>query len=120
MYEGSTRIGAVDTYSATTQTRVVLFNRVWASTTARTITIRPRGTAGRPNVLLDGSLDYEDSVLEQLDWIVASLHTSFRLDEPEQIERVIVDRAVASDSSARRECISTLCRRPLTDPPVRQ
>jgi DNA polymerase (family 10) len=41
------------------------------------------------NVLLDGSLDYEDSVLEQLDWVVASLHTSFRLSEAEQTERVL-------------------------------
>ena len=41
------------------------------------------------NVLLDGSLDYEDSVLEQLDWIVASLHTSFRLSEQEQTERML-------------------------------
>ena len=41
------------------------------------------------NVLLDGSLDYEDSVLEQLDWIVASLHTSFRLSEKEQTERML-------------------------------
>jgi DNA polymerase (family 10) len=41
------------------------------------------------NVLLDGSLDYEDSLLEQLDWIVASLHTSFRLSEKEQTERML-------------------------------
>ena len=41
------------------------------------------------NVLLDGSLDYEDSVLEQLDWVVASLHTSFRLSEKEQTERML-------------------------------
>jgi DNA polymerase (family X) len=41
------------------------------------------------NVLLDGKLDYEDSVLEQLDWIVASLHTSFRLSEKEQTERML-------------------------------
>ncbi|HKP19979.1 MAG TPA: helix-hairpin-helix domain-containing protein, partial [Thermoleophilaceae bacterium] len=33
------------------------------------------------NVLPDGSLDYADDVLEQLDWVVASLHTSFRLSE---------------------------------------
>jgi DNA polymerase (family 10) len=41
------------------------------------------------NVLLDGSLDYEDSVLEQLDWVVASLHTSFRTPEKEQTERML-------------------------------
>ena len=33
------------------------------------------------NVLLDGSLDYDDDVLEQLDWVVASVHTSFRIGE---------------------------------------
>ena len=41
------------------------------------------------NVLPDGSLDYEDDVLEQLDWVVASLHTSFRLSENEQTERML-------------------------------
>jgi DNA polymerase (family 10) len=41
------------------------------------------------NVLPDGSLDYEDSLLEQLDWVIASLHTSFRLGEDEQTERVL-------------------------------
>jgi DNA polymerase (family X) len=41
------------------------------------------------NVLPDGSLDYADDVLEQLDWVVASLHTSFRLSEKEQTERML-------------------------------
>jgi DNA polymerase (family 10) len=41
------------------------------------------------NVLPDGSLDYEDSVLEQLDWVVASLHTSFRTPEKEQTQRML-------------------------------
>jgi DNA polymerase (family 10) len=41
------------------------------------------------NVLPDGSLDYEDDVLEQLDWVVASLHTSFRVSEKEQTERML-------------------------------
>jgi DNA polymerase (family 10) len=41
------------------------------------------------NVLPDGSLDYEDELLEQLDWIVGSLHSSFRLGEREQTERMI-------------------------------
>ncbi len=41
------------------------------------------------NVLPDGSLDYEDSVLEQLDWVIASLHTSFRTPEKEQTERML-------------------------------
>src|SRR3954465_3047404 len=41
------------------------------------------------NVLPDGSLDYEDDLLAQLDWIVGSLHSSFRLGEQEQTERMI-------------------------------
>jgi len=41
------------------------------------------------NVLPDGSLDYADDVLEQLDWIVASLHTSFRMKEKEMTARMI-------------------------------
>lgn len=41
------------------------------------------------NVLPDGSLDYSDDVLEQLDWVVASLHTSFRVSEEEQTERML-------------------------------
>src|SRR3954466_5473123 len=41
------------------------------------------------NVLPDGSLDYDDDLLEQLDWIVASLHSSFRIGEQEQTERMI-------------------------------
>jgi DNA polymerase (family 10) len=41
------------------------------------------------NVLPDGSLDYDDELLGQLDWIVASLHSSFRMGEKEQTERMI-------------------------------
>ena len=41
------------------------------------------------NVLPDGSLDYADDLLAELDWIVASLHSSFRLPEREQTERMI-------------------------------
>jgi len=41
------------------------------------------------NVLPDGSLDYADDVLEQLDWVIASLHTSFRLSEEEQTARML-------------------------------
>jgi DNA polymerase (family 10) len=41
------------------------------------------------NVDTDGSLDYDDELLEQLDWIVASLHSSFRMGEKEQTERMI-------------------------------
>jgi DNA polymerase (family 10) len=41
------------------------------------------------NVLPDGSLDYADDVLEQLDWVIASLHTSFRLSEKKQTDRML-------------------------------
>jgi DNA polymerase (family 10) len=41
------------------------------------------------NILPDGSLDYEPDVLEQLDWVVASVHTSFRISPKKMTERVI-------------------------------
>jgi DNA polymerase (family 10) len=41
------------------------------------------------NVTPDGALDYDDDLLAQLDWIVASLHSSFRIGEKEQTERMI-------------------------------
>jgi DNA polymerase (family 10) len=41
------------------------------------------------NVDTDGSLDYDDDLLEQLDWIVASLHSSFRIGEKEQTDRMV-------------------------------
>jgi DNA polymerase (family 10) len=41
------------------------------------------------NILPDGSLDYEDELLEQLDWIIASVHTSFGMGEQAMTERVI-------------------------------
>jgi DNA polymerase (family X) len=41
------------------------------------------------NVLTDGSLDYTDDLLEELDWIVASLHSSFRMKESEMTARMV-------------------------------
>ena len=41
------------------------------------------------NVMTDGKLDYADGVLEQLDWVIASLHTSFRQSEKQQTERML-------------------------------
>jgi len=41
------------------------------------------------NVLPDGSLDYADDLLDELDWVVASLHTSFSQTERELTERMI-------------------------------
>ena len=45
------------------------------------------GTEG--NVLPDGSLDYEDDLLARLDWVVASVHTSFRMPEREMTDRMV-------------------------------
>jgi DNA polymerase (family X) len=42
------------------------------------------------NVLPDGSLDYDDDLLEQLDWVVASVHTSFGMDERAMTDRMVV------------------------------
>ena len=41
------------------------------------------------NILPDGSPDYDDELLAQLDWIVASVHTSFGMSEKEMTERMI-------------------------------
>jgi DNA polymerase (family 10) len=40
------------------------------------------------NIQLDGSLDYDDDVLAELDWVVASVHTSFRMGEQRMTERM--------------------------------
>jgi DNA polymerase (family X) len=41
------------------------------------------------NILPDGSLDYEDGLLEQLDWVIASVHSSFRMSAEQMTERII-------------------------------
>ena len=41
------------------------------------------------NILTDGSLDYEDSLLERLDWVVASVHTSFRMTREKMTKRMV-------------------------------
>jgi DNA polymerase (family 10) len=41
------------------------------------------------NILPDGSLDYEDELLAQLDWVIASAHTSFGIGLRAMTERVI-------------------------------
>ena len=41
------------------------------------------------NILPDGSLDYEDELLAQLDWVIASVHTSFGMSEQAMTERMI-------------------------------
>jgi DNA polymerase (family 10) len=41
------------------------------------------------NILPDGSLDYDDDLLGELDWVIASMHTSFRMSEQAMTERMI-------------------------------
>jgi DNA polymerase (family 10) len=41
------------------------------------------------NILPDGTLDYPDDVLKELDWVIASVHTAFRMREREMTERII-------------------------------
>ena len=41
------------------------------------------------DILKDGSLDFADEVLAQLDYVVASVHASFTLSEKEMTQRVI-------------------------------
>ncbi|MEA2293720.1 MAG: polymerase [Solirubrobacteraceae bacterium] len=41
------------------------------------------------NILPDGSIDYPDEVLEQLDWVIASVHTSFGMSEREMTARMV-------------------------------
>ena len=56
----------------------------------RIATKRFRVLAGSEvNILTDGSLDYEDSLLERLDWVVASVHTSFRMTRENMTKRMV-------------------------------
>jgi DNA polymerase (family 10) len=41
------------------------------------------------DILKDGELDFSDSVLDQLDYVVASVHSSFTLGEAEMTKRLI-------------------------------
>lgn len=46
------------------------------------------------DILADGSLDYPDHVLKRFDFVIASVHSRFRLDPQAQTERIV--RAVAN------------------------
>jgi DNA polymerase (family 10) len=55
-----------------------------------------RGTRGfrvlagsEVNIGTDGSLDYPDELLAELDWVIASVHTSFGVGERRMTERVL-------------------------------
>jgi DNA polymerase (family 10) len=41
------------------------------------------------NILPDGSLDYPDELLAELDWVIASVHTAFRIPAEQMTERVL-------------------------------
>jgi len=41
------------------------------------------------NVMPDGSLDYEDDLLAELDWVIASVHTSFKISKRKMTERIV-------------------------------
>jgi DNA polymerase (family 10) len=41
------------------------------------------------NILTDGSVDYDDDLLAQLDWVVASVHTSFNMSEGQMTDRMV-------------------------------
>jgi DNA polymerase (family 10) len=46
-----------------------------------------RGTES--DILADGSLDYPDEILEQLDVVVASVHNRYRMNEDEMTRRIV-------------------------------
>ena len=41
------------------------------------------------DIRADGSLDYDDHVLERLDWVIASVHSAMNQDAPIMTERII-------------------------------
>jgi len=41
------------------------------------------------NILPDGSLDYPDDLLAELDWVIASVHSSFRMSSDAMTDRII-------------------------------
>jgi DNA polymerase (family X) len=41
------------------------------------------------NILPDGSLDYGDELLGELDWVIASAHTSFGMSEEDMTKRIV-------------------------------
>jgi DNA polymerase (family 10) len=41
------------------------------------------------NILPNGSLDYEDELLGELDWVIASVHSSFRMPAEPMTDRIV-------------------------------
>jgi DNA polymerase (family 10) len=46
------------------------------------------------NILPDGSLDYDDETLAELDWVVASVHSSMAMDSAAMTARIV--RAISN------------------------
>ncbi len=46
-------------------------------------------TGTEVNILPNGTLDYDDDVLVELDWVVASVHSSFRMPSEEMTARIV-------------------------------
>src|SRR5918996_1531281 len=67
----------------------------------------PRGfrllAGSEVNIGLDGSLDYPDELLAELDWVVASVHTSFTIGE-----KAMSDRVIAAMEHPMVDCIGHL------------
>jgi DNA polymerase (family X) len=55
------------------------------------------------NIGLDGNLDYPDDLVEALDWVVASVHTSFSVSEG-----AMTDRVLAAIENPNVDCIGHL------------
>jgi DNA polymerase (family 10) len=64
------------------------------------------------NILPDGSLDYADELLAQLDWVVASVHTSFQMKSEKMTARIV--RAIEHPFV---DCIGHLSGRKIEDRP---
>jgi DNA polymerase (family 10) len=62
------------------------------------------------NILPDGSLDYSDELLSDLDWVIASVHTSFGKGE-----KAMTDRIIAACEHPWVDCIGHLTGRLLLD-----
>ena len=41
------------------------------------------------NILPNGSLDYDDTLLAELDWVIASVHSSFQMDSEAMTARIV-------------------------------
>ena len=73
--------------------------------------------AGRdrdPTSCPDGSLDYPDELLGELDWVIASVHTSF-----DMAEEAMTDRVLGAPWSTRRSTRSAARPAASSAPPCR-